>query len=145
METHPGSSLVKPPGVCGGKRRMAGPRIRVQAIVALPAQQGQSPDDLVSAYPPLSLAKGYAALASSHAHREDICRDLAEDETYGEEFKQQHSSRSRSPSDADTSRDALPPRCADPSGCRRWAGTPGCGVPRMRRIWRTPVPRGVDC
>jgi uncharacterized protein (DUF433 family) len=106
MDTNPDGYIVKTPGVCGGKPRIAGHRIRVQDIVVLHEQQGQSPDEIVSAYPQLSLAKVYAALAYYHDHREDIRRDMAEDDAYVEAFKQQHSSLILSPSDSPTSRDS---------------------------------------
>jgi hypothetical protein len=56
----------------------------VQDIMVLHEQLGQSPDEIVSAYPQLSLAKVYAALAYYHDHREDIRRDMAEDDAYVE-------------------------------------------------------------
>ena len=78
MHTNSDGCIVKTSGVCGGKPRIAGRRIRVQDIVVLHEQQGQSPDEIVSAYPQLSLAKVYAALAYYHDHREDIRRDTDE-------------------------------------------------------------------
>jgi uncharacterized protein (DUF433 family) len=59
-----------------------------ESIVVLHEQQGQSSDEIVSAYPQLSLAKVYAALAYYYDHREDIRRDMAEDEAFVKEFKQ---------------------------------------------------------
>jgi uncharacterized protein (DUF433 family) len=53
MDTNPDGHIVKTPGVCGEKPRIAGHRIRVQDIVVLHEQQGQSPDEIVSAYPQL--------------------------------------------------------------------------------------------
>ena len=38
------------PGVCGGKPRIAGHRIRVQDVVICHEQQGMSPDEIASAY-----------------------------------------------------------------------------------------------
>jgi uncharacterized protein (DUF433 family) len=48
MATNPDGSMVKTPGVCGGRPRIAGHRLRMQEMVVLHEQQGQSPDDMVS-------------------------------------------------------------------------------------------------
>jgi uncharacterized protein (DUF433 family) len=50
------------PGVCGGKPRIAGHRIRVQDVVVWHEQMGMSPDEIVSRYPTITLADVYAAL-----------------------------------------------------------------------------------
>lgn len=113
MNTNPDGYIgyiVRTPGVCGGKPRIAGHRIRVQDIAVLHEQQGQSPDEIVSLYPQLSLAKVYAALAYYHDHQEDIRRDMAEDEAFVEDFKHQHPSCLLPSSESHTSRDSLPPR-----------------------------------
>ena len=110
MDTNPDGYIVKTPGVCGGKPRIAGHRIRVQDIVILHERQGQSPDEIVSAYPQLSLAKVHAALAYYHDHQEDIRRDMAEDEAYVKAFKAQHAALILPAGEAETFRDSLPPR-----------------------------------
>jgi len=76
------------PGVCGGRARVAGHRIRVQDI-ALWTEQGQSPDQIVADFPQLSLADVYAALAYYHDHREEIDRQIREDEQFVAEMKAQ--------------------------------------------------------
>lgn len=69
------------PGVCGGRPRIAGHRIRVQDIVIW-TEQGQSPDQIVSNFPQLSLADVYAALAFYHDHREELDRQMREDDAF---------------------------------------------------------------
>jgi uncharacterized protein (DUF433 family) len=69
------------PGVCGGRARIAGHRIRVQDVV-LWTEQGQSPDQIVADFPQLSLADVYAALAYYHDHREEIDRQIREDDQF---------------------------------------------------------------
>jgi uncharacterized protein (DUF433 family) len=96
MGTNPESYIVKTPGICGGKPRIAGHRIHVQDIVIFHERQGLSPDEIGSVYPQLSLAKVYAALAYYHDYREAIRRDMAGDEVFVEEFRKQHSSWSQS-------------------------------------------------
>ena len=67
------------PGVCGGRARIAGHRIRVQDIV-LWTEQGRSAAQIVADFPQLSLADVYAALAYYHDHREEINRQIREDD-----------------------------------------------------------------
>jgi uncharacterized protein (DUF433 family) len=76
------------PGICGGRPRIAGHRIRVQDIV-LWTEQGQSADEIVGDFPQLSLADVYSALAYYHDHREDIDRDIREDEQFVQGVKSQ--------------------------------------------------------
>lgn len=76
------------PGVCGGRARIAGHRIRVQDVV-LWTEQGQSPDQIVTDFPQLSLADVYAALAYYHDRREEIDRQIREDDQFAAEMKAQ--------------------------------------------------------
>ena len=59
------------PGVCGGKPRIIGTRIRVQDIAVLTAS-GQTPDEILAAYPHIKLADIYAALAFYYDHQASI-------------------------------------------------------------------------
>jgi uncharacterized protein (DUF433 family) len=74
------------PDTCGGKPRIAGHRIRVQDVVIW-NEQGQSVDEIVAAFPQLSLAEVYSALAYYHDHREQIDRDIREDEEFFEQLR----------------------------------------------------------
>ena len=44
------------PGVCGGKPRIAGHRIRVQDIVIMHDRMGKDPYEIVNDYPSITLA-----------------------------------------------------------------------------------------
>jgi uncharacterized protein (DUF433 family) len=70
------------PGVCGGKPRLAGHRIKVQHVVIWHERMGISADEIVSQHPGLTLADVYAALTYYYDHREQIEADIRE----GEEF-----------------------------------------------------------
>ena len=70
------------PGVCGGKPRIAGHRIKVQDIAIWHEKLGLSPDEIVSNYPTIDLSDIYAALAYYHDHLEDIRQHIKEDEKY---------------------------------------------------------------
>ena len=69
------------PDVCGGKPRIAGTRIRVQDIVAW-TELRRSPDEIVDGYPHITLGDVYAALAYYHDHREEIDRQIREDDEF---------------------------------------------------------------
>lgn len=96
MATHPAttpsiasvSHIEVTPGTCGGKPRIAGHRIRVQDIVIW-TEQGRSADEIVADFPQLSLADVYAALAYYHDHREQIDRDIREDDEFVRQMKAQ--------------------------------------------------------
>ena len=75
------------PGVCGGKPRIAGHRIRVEDIVIWHEKMGLSPDEIVSQYPTITLADVYAALAYYHDHFEEIRQQIQEDEEFAREMQ----------------------------------------------------------
>jgi uncharacterized protein (DUF433 family) len=70
------------PGVCGGRPRIAGHRIRVQDIVVWHEHLGMSPDEIVSQHSGITLADVYAALAYYHDHLDEIRRDMDSDEAF---------------------------------------------------------------
>lgn len=70
--------VVKTPGTCGGKARIAGHRIRVQDIV-LWNEEGRSPEEIVGEFPQLSLADVHAALAYYFDHRDEIDAEIRAD------------------------------------------------------------------
>lgn len=69
------------PGICGGKPRIAGHRIKVQDIVIWHEQMGMSPDEIIYHHPTISLADVYAALTYYHDHREEIRQQIEDGET----------------------------------------------------------------
>ena len=83
------------PGVCGGKPRIAGHRIRVQDIVIWHEKLGMSPDEIVSTYPTITISDVYAALAYYFDHREEIQKDIEEEQEFGSVFKSKNPSRLR--------------------------------------------------
>ena len=110
MENNTDGYIVKTSGVCGGKPRIAGHRIRVQDIVVWHERQGWSPDEIVSHYPQLSLSKVHAALAYYHNHREEIRQEMMDDEAFVEEFKKKHTDIILPSSDPHAPSHPLPPR-----------------------------------
>ncbi len=75
------------PGICGGKPRIAGHRIRVQDIAVWHEQMGMSPDEIVSRYPTITLADVYAALAYYHDHFQEIRQQIQESQAFVQELQ----------------------------------------------------------
>ncbi len=80
-------------GVCGGKPRIAGHRIRVQDVAVLHERRGLTPDEIIQTYPNLTLSDVHAALAYYFDHREQVEKDLAADAQLAEEVRQATPSR----------------------------------------------------
>lgn len=93
MATTLSSHIETTPGVCGGRPRIAGHRIRVQDVVVWHERMGLSPDEIVSQYPGLTLASVYAALSYYHDHREEILRDMQDEATLAESVRAQTPSK----------------------------------------------------
>jgi uncharacterized protein (DUF433 family) len=75
------------PGICGGKPRIAGHRIKVQDVVIWHERMGLSPDEIVSQHPTITLADVYAALAYYHDHFENIRQQIQEGEAFAETLR----------------------------------------------------------
>ena len=80
--------ITRTAGVCGGKPRVAGQRIKVKHLVVEHEQMGMCPDEICSVHPSLTLAEVHAALAYYFDHREEIQADLQADEAYLQESMQ---------------------------------------------------------
>ena len=77
------------PGVCGGKPRIAGHRIRVQDIVIWHETMGMSPDEILYHHPTITLSDVYAALVYYHDHKEEIRQDIEAGEAFVEAVQAQ--------------------------------------------------------
>ena len=75
------------PGVCGGKPRIAGHRIRVQDIVIWHQDLGMSPDEIIYHYPSITLANVYAALAYYYDNLEEIRQQIRESEKFAQDLQ----------------------------------------------------------
>jgi uncharacterized protein (DUF433 family) len=94
-------NIEKTPGTCGGKPRIAGTRMKVSLIASLSERNRMTPDEIVEAYPHLTLAQVHSALAYYWSHREEIEQEIREEQTFLAEFEKQLSQNSvRSPSPA---------------------------------------------
>jgi uncharacterized protein (DUF433 family) len=68
--------ITKTPDVCGGKACIAGHRIRVMDIVIRHEDLGLNPDEIVAAFPLLSLSDVHAALAYYFDNVDEIRNDI---------------------------------------------------------------------
>ena len=75
------------PGICGGKPRIAGHRIRVQDIVIWHEKMGMSPDEIIYHHPTISLSDVYAALAYYHEHLDEIRQQIENSEKIVQEIQ----------------------------------------------------------
>jgi uncharacterized protein (DUF433 family) len=73
--------------VCGGRPRIVGTRIRVQDVYVWHELQGQSPEEIVTSFPQLSLAAVHAALAYYHDHREAIEQEVRAERAEADQMK----------------------------------------------------------
>jgi uncharacterized protein (DUF433 family) len=84
----PKQHISSTPGVCGGSACIAGTRIRVQDIV-IRTELAESADDIVRAYPHISLADVHAALAYYHDNRATIDQEIQDEERLIERLKRE--------------------------------------------------------
>ncbi|HEO66161.1 MAG TPA: DUF433 domain-containing protein [Spirochaetes bacterium] len=80
-------------GVCGGKPRIAGHRIRVQDIAILYEKLGMSQNEIVSRYPSITLADIHAALTYYYDHRDEIEKDIRKGDALVAELKKRFPSK----------------------------------------------------
>ena len=73
------------PGIRGGKPRIAGTRITVQDIMVMHLKMGYSLLEIATKYD-LLVAAVYDAMAYYYDHREEIDREMAEDDAFVDEF-----------------------------------------------------------
>jgi uncharacterized protein (DUF433 family) len=72
------TTLVRTPGICGGRLRIDGTRMTVNQIVTL-YKQGSAADEIVEQYPQRTLSEIFTVLAWYHAHQEEFDAELAEE------------------------------------------------------------------
>jgi len=75
------------PGRCGGKPCIAGTRIRVWDVYVLHERQGLSADEVIAAYPELSLSDVYAALTYYYDNKEEVDTQMKADDQFVEQLK----------------------------------------------------------
>lgn len=81
------SHIESLPDKCGGKPVIAGTRIRVWDVYVHHERLGKSPDEIVRAYPQITLADVHAALAYYWDHKGEIDRQMKEADEFVAELK----------------------------------------------------------
>ena len=79
--------IVKDDGIVGGFARIAGTRIKVHHIVIEYDRMGWTPDQICDQHPSLSLAQVHAAIAYYYANKEQIDREIREDQEFIEQVR----------------------------------------------------------
>jgi len=92
MATAAEDRITRTPGVCGGRARIPGHRVRVLDIVAWSEHQGMTPDEIVSHVPSLSLADVHAALAYYFDDIEEIQEEMRAEQALADESRRTHHS-----------------------------------------------------
>lgn len=76
------------PGKCGGKPVIVGTRIRVWDIYVHHERLGKSPDEIVRAYPHITLADVHAALAYYWDRKDEIDQQMKDADEFVAELKE---------------------------------------------------------
>ena len=66
-----GTLIVRTPGTCGGRPRIAGTRMSIRSI-AIDYKAGMTPEKIAEEFPHLTLAQIYAGLAYYHANKDEV-------------------------------------------------------------------------
>ena len=74
-----GQLIVKTPGTCGGRARVAGRRVPVSSIYRW-FLRGNAPEDILEKYEGLTLAEIYAAVAYALANRDEVRAEIADED-----------------------------------------------------------------
>ena len=85
--------ITKSPGIQGGKACVAGHRIRVMDIVIWHEDLAMSPDEIVAAYPELTLSDVHAVLAYYFDNVEEIRNDIRRNEDLAAQLRTQFPSK----------------------------------------------------
>jgi uncharacterized protein (DUF433 family) len=82
------TSLVRTPGICGGRLRIDGTRMTVNQIVAL-YHQGVRAERIVEQYPQRTLSEIYSVLAWYHANKDEFDKEMADEAAAAERAREQ--------------------------------------------------------
>lgn len=85
--------IIKTPGVCGGKARINGHRVRVMDIVVWHEMRNYSAEEIIAMFPGITLADVYAALTYYFDNRQDIEADFVKNEALAKELMKEYPSK----------------------------------------------------
>jgi len=78
--------IVKTPGTCSGRVRIAGTRIRVRHVYVWVEESGMTPAQVIEQFPHLTMAQIHAALAYYWSHQDEIRQEIADEDRLVEEL-----------------------------------------------------------
>jgi uncharacterized protein (DUF433 family) len=84
-----GSLITQTPGICGGRPRIADKGVSVRRIVGW-YKMGETPEEIVTQIPHLTLADVHAALAYYHANREEMDVAIVAEEAECDRLEAEH-------------------------------------------------------
>ena len=79
--------IVQDKGICGGKPRIEGTRMKVQHIALEYVHMGLSVEEICRSHPHLNRAQIHAALSHYYEHEAEIERDIREGREYAERME----------------------------------------------------------
>ena len=79
--------VIRDEGICGGRPRIAGTRLKVQTIAVEYERLGWTPDRICDGHPGITLAQLHAALSHYYDHRKDIDLAVHEDRELAERLR----------------------------------------------------------
>jgi len=82
-----GQLIIKTPGTCGGRARLAGRRIPVSSVYRW-FLSGFGPEDILKKYEGVTLAEIYAAIAYALANREEIASEVEQEDRLESEARE---------------------------------------------------------
>ncbi len=98
---------------CGGKPVIAGTRIRVWDVYVAHELEGKTADQIVAAFPHITLADVHAALAYYWDHKDEIDQQMKEADDFVEQLKKSTGlgplARKLAGSSTDTGSDSISP------------------------------------
>jgi type III restriction enzyme len=82
-----GQLIIKTPGACGGRARLAGRRIPVCSVYRW-FLSGFGPEDILKKYDGPTLAEIYAAIAYALANRDEIAAEVEQEDRLESEARE---------------------------------------------------------
>ncbi len=84
-----GTLITQSPDICGGRPRIAGTGVSVRRIAGW-YKLGQTPEEIATEIPHLTLAQVHAALAYYHANQETMDAEMAAEEAECDRLEREH-------------------------------------------------------
>ena len=79
--------IVQDEGICGGKPRIAGTRMKVQHIALEYVHMGLNVNQICKSHPHITLGQIHAALSYYYDHQDEIEKDIKDDEEFAKRME----------------------------------------------------------